>query len=155
MKKNKSIIIANCSLGTHAEGKITYISSGPVKERYLLGTIKDKKATLAGRNVRAIGILTDTAETFDPINMVILGSNIGTLKVRASMPINPGDLIAPDNAGRAANFASLPEGTHHIAGIALTQAAAGELVEFTPTLGLEKTIAPAPKTPTPPAADNK
>lgn len=159
MKNKDTIIVANSSLGTHAEGNITYTAETAIAQRYVFGKINQRKVSPARRNERAVGLLTDTGQMGDPINVIILGSNIGTLKVRTSMAVAQGDLLTPDSNGLAANHKKLPAGTYHIAGIALTNADAGELVEFTPTLGLEKVIEaappPPPKSPTPPAAEPK
>lgn len=128
--------------GTHSEGNITFTAATAIKERYLFGaltngaTIKVSPAG-AGNKTRAIGVITDSASAGDPVNMQVMGSNAGTMKVLAGSSITAGDLITADSNSRACSYEASKTGSFFIYGIALSDASAGECVEFTPVSSIQ------------------
>lgn len=126
--------------GTHHEGLITFKTSTTIKEPYLFGALVDQFIVpVAGSNHHAVGVITDCASANDHVNVHILGSNSGTMKVLAGGPILCGDFLTANSLGRAVSFEKESQkGSYRIYGIALSNATLGEHVEFTPTLGLEK-----------------
>lgn len=138
-------IFCNSTTGSHSEGNITFTAEAPFNERYLFAHVRSGRLTSpAGKgNItsgrRAIGIATDTAASKDSINIQIFGSNTSTLKVIAGSVITTGDLLTSDASSKATNYQTEPSGAYFIYGIALTDAQPAQLVEFTPTPGLEKT----------------
>lgn len=144
----KSFLIAsNSTTGAYSEGNMTFTAESAFNERYLFSHIHSgKKASPAGKGdvasgKRALGIATDIASVNQPINVQIFGSNASTMKVVAGGTITAGDFLTSDAASKAINYqTATAAGTHFIYGIALSDAAPGQLVEFTPTPGLEKTL---------------
>lgn len=126
--------------GTHPEGLISFKTASPIKERYLFGALVDKFIVpVEGNKHHAVAVITDCAAANDLVNVHILGSNCGTMKVLAGGPILCGDFITANSSGRAVNWEKEPQkGSYPIYGIALSNSHPGECVEFTPTLGLQK-----------------
>lgn len=126
--------------GTHSEGNITFKAAETISERYTFGALDGNRIAIANeKNKRAIAVITDCGRENDPINVQVMGSNAGTMKVLASGSILAGERIIANTEGKAESFEEQPEGSYRICGIALTNAMPGQCVEFTPTLGLELT----------------
>ena len=126
--------------GTHNEGNITFFAKYAITERYIFGKFVDGKIAPAGTN-QAVAVITDCAGAEEAVNVQVLGSTGGTMKVTASSNITAGDFIISDANSKACSLKDgLRKGTYNVCGIALTNAFAGECVEFAPTLGLEKTL---------------
>lgn len=124
--------------GTHDRGLMTFTAAKAINERYLFGALAGEYITPAeGKTHFAIGVITDSANEKDIVNVHILGSNSSTMKVLAGGPIVPGDFITANNLGRAVNYQHEEPGTYQIYGIALSKANLGDHVEFTP---ISKTI---------------
>lgn len=126
--------------GTHSEGNITFTAATAIKEHYLFGTLTNGKVSLAGaeNKTRAIGVITDCASAGDPVNIQVMGSNAGTMKVLAGSPIAVGDLITADSNSRACSYEASKTASHFIYGIALCNASSGECVEFTPVSSIHQ-----------------
>jgi len=128
--------------GTHSEGNITFTTSHNIAERYLFGTLENGKLRAAGsgKEAQALGVITDAAAAGDAINIQVLGSNAGTMKALAGSKILAGEFITADANSRACSLETQEAGNYNVYGIALSNAEAGQCVEFTPTLGLQKAV---------------
>lgn len=143
----KNLIIANTSpAGTTPGGQRTYLAEAAITSKFLFGQqgTAANEINLAGSGdttsgARAIGVITDEGGEHDPVNVALLGATGSTMKVTAGGSISVGDLLTSNADSKARDYSDLTAGTYHIYGIALTAAASGELVEFLPTIGLEKT----------------
>lgn len=129
--------------GTHNEGNITFKLANQV----LLGKpfgilLYNNSVDLAGSGSlnRPLCVINDLGFKGDHVSVNILGSNASTMQASAASDIKIGDLITSNQDSLAVPINNLIPGTYHIVGIAISNASSGELVEFTPTLGLEKTI---------------
>lgn len=123
--------------GIHNEGNITFSAAKTIKERFLFGAFVDGKITpVENGKHRAIAVITDCANQNDPINVQILGSNSSTMKVLADGVITIGDFITVNASSKAVSLENQTKGSYQICGVALSNASAGQHVEFTPTLGL-------------------
>ena len=128
--------------GTHHEGKKTFKLANDIPSGKLFGVMSDDSVYLAGKgdNHRPLCVINDCGSINDPVMVHILGSNASTMQATAGSHIQIGDFITSNNNSQAVNVATLGTGSYHIAGIAVSNAFPGEFVEFSPTLGLEKSI---------------
>tara|TARA_B100001248_G_scaffold262227_1_gene256830 strand:+ start:3856 stop:4281 length:426 start_codon:yes stop_codon:yes gene_type:complete len=139
----KSYLFANCAAGIHASGNITCTAAEAIAPRYLFGKLGSTPGSvaLAKPQDTAIGVITDEAkDTSDTVNIQIMGSQSGTMQVMAGGAIKAGEYITCDDNSCARPLEGLEAGTYPVYGIALRAATQGQTVEFTPTLGLEKTV---------------
>lgn len=135
------------AVSTHAEGLISFIAAENIPQKYVFGSFSNNNNTIsvataaeAKSGNRAIGVITDTANQGNLVNVQILGSNSSTMKVRSGGQIKPGDLITASPTGTAISLSNQPQGTYYVYGIALTTASDNSLVEFTPAVATEKEI---------------
>ncbi|OIO60437.1 MAG: hypothetical protein COZ46_07600 [Verrucomicrobia bacterium CG_4_10_14_3_um_filter_43_23] len=133
------------SVSTHAEGNLTFKAAENINTKYIFGAFRGAQGQIASATVgdvskgdRAICVITDCGNQGDLVNAQILGSNAGTMKIVAGSKIVAGDLLTSTQGGKAINYKLMPKGLYHIYGIAITGGFEGGMVEFTPTLGLEK-----------------
>lgn len=142
------IIAANAApTGVTPSGQRTYLAENAITAKHLFGKqgTAANEIDLAGNSVtdtgsRPLGVITDEGAADEPVNVALLGATGSTMMVTAGLAISPGDLLTSDGSSTARPLAERVPGTYYIAGIALTAAAAGELVEFLPTPGLEVTL---------------
>ena len=117
------------------KGRKTFLTSGPIAERYLLGALGADPAHIivAGANDVPIGVITDEASGAEaPLNVNLLGSTCETQLMVAAVPINAGDFLVPAANGRVQPMPAAA-GKYNVVGRALTTApAAGETVSADP-----------------------
>ncbi len=143
MASRRTLILSNVATGIHAGGNITYLASAAISSKYLFGAAASTEGQIAlagsantSSGKRAIGVITDEADAAgDPVNVTILGAAGATMKVTAAESITVGSLLTSNSASKAVKLSGQSAGTYFVYGIALTAAAAGELVEFAPTPG--------------------
>ena len=121
---------------------MTFIASCPIEEAYLVGRLDNGKVVLAkpGKDEMPTCIITDEGRIGDLINIQIMGSNNGTMKVLCGAAVTTGDLMVADENSKARSLAGMPDGEYDVFGISLSRSYSGCLVEFTPILGLRKTV---------------
>lgn len=128
--------------GIHHEGKKSFKLANTVRSGKHFGLLIGDKVDLAGNGSinRPVCVINDCGSVGDDVIVHIFGSNASTMEVSAGGDINVGDLITSDQYSRAVNIADLGAGTYNICGVAVSNALPGDYLEFSPTLGLEKTI---------------
>ncbi len=123
--------LANIAEGTH-DGNITKFAEAAITERYLIGKVGGAvdRVAVAGAGDAPLGVITDEAGAMgDPVNVALLGSSRGTLRMVASAAIAQGSLVEPTTGGRIQTLAG-SAGAHHIVGRALDPAlGAGDAIE--------------------------
>jgi hypothetical protein len=131
----KTVLLANIAEGVHGSGNITKGVDAPITERYLLGKIGSAtdRVAVCGATDSPIGVITDEAAAVgDPVNVALLGSVTGTVRMVASAAISQGALVEPAASGRVQTLGA-GAGTHHVVGRALDVAtAAGDVIEVDP-----------------------
>ncbi len=148
IRSHRTVILSNVAPGIHSGGNKTYLASTAIASKYLFGAAAatEGQIALAGSadttsGTRAVGVITDEADAIgDPVNVTILGAAGATMKVQAAETITVGALLTSNSASKAVKLSTQSAGTYYVYGIALTSAAAGELVEFAPTPGLTQTV---------------
>jgi len=123
--------LANIAEGTH-DGNLTKFADAAITERYLIGKVGSnaERVAVAGAGDAPLGVITDEATAMgDPVNVALLGSNRGTLRMVASGAIAQGALVEPTASGRIQTLGA-SAGIHHIVGRALDAAlGAGDAIE--------------------------
>ena len=133
-RRGETVRLANIAEGTH-HGNITKAVDAAITERWLLGKIGSAadRVAVCGAADTPIGVITDEAAAVgDYVNVALLGSSRGTLRMVASAAIAQGSLVEPAANGRIATLGG-GVGSHHVVGRALdAAAAAGDLIEVDP-----------------------
>lgn len=134
LRRSPRLLLANIAEGTRG-GRITKAADAAIAERRLLGKIgsaPDRVAVCGAADI-PLGVITDeAAATGDLVNLALLGSADGTLRMVASAAIAQGALLEPAANGRVQTLGA-GAGTHHVVGRALDSAAgAAEVVEVDP-----------------------
>lgn len=128
----RTVRLANIAEGVHATGNITKGADAAITERYLLGKIGSAadRVAVCGAADTPIGVITDEAAAAgDLVNVALLGSVTGTVRMVASAAIVQGALVEPAASGRVQTLGG-GAGTHHVVGRALdAAAAAGDVIE--------------------------
>lgn len=147
-QKPKRIIVSNTSIGRHKHGCLSLKASADFNQKYCFvafhadaGCIQLVNTNRVADGNAAIGVITDEAKAGEYLNVDILNSNSGTCLIRTAEDILQGQAITSNNAGLARPIQGLAGGNSYFAyGVALHNASAGELLEFTPTLGSTITL---------------
>jgi len=144
--QNRSTILCNTAAGTHANGAVSFTAATAIDQKYCFGALTSNAGEIAlagsGLSTRAIGVISDEADQAgDYVNTSIIGATGSTMKVTAGGAIAVGDMLTSDADSLAVDVAEQSAGTYFVYGIALTPAAAGELVEFAPIAGATQTVA--------------
>lgn len=147
-QRPKRIIMSNTARGRHKNSYLSLKASADFNQKYCFvafhadaGCIQLVNTNRVADGNAAIGIITDEAKTGEYLNVQVLNSNSGTCLVRTAEDIIQGSAITSNNAGLARPVQGLAGGNTYFAyGVALHNASAGELLEFTPTLGATITI---------------
>lgn len=130
----RTVRLANIGEGTH-DGNITKAADAPITERFLLGKIGSAadRVALCGAGDTPIGVITDEAAAVgDLVNVSLLGSSRGTVRMVAASALAQGATLETTASGRVQTLVT-SAGTHHLVGRALDAAtAAGELIEVDP-----------------------
>ncbi len=130
----RTVRLANIAEGTH-DGNITKAADAAITERWLLGKIGSAtdRVAVCGASDTPIGVITDEASAIgDLVNVSLLGSSRGTVRMVASAAIAQGALVEPAAGGRVATLGA-GAGTHHVVGRALDAAtSAGDIIEVDP-----------------------
>jgi hypothetical protein len=128
MEKEKQIIFANVSEGTH-EGNVTFLAAAPIETAHVLVALQGNAVHPAAVGELPIGVVTDEAEAAeDPVNVQLLGGG-ATALISAADPISSGTFVVGTTNGKIIPLPSA-SGTYRVVGIALTTATvAGEMVE--------------------------
>src|SRR5688572_8369107 len=134
LTSNGNVRLANIAEGTH-DGNITKAADAAITERFLLakiGSASDRVAVCGAADI-PIGVITDEAAAAgEHVNVALLGSSRGTVRMVASAAIAQGALLEPAASGRVQTLAG-GAGTHHVVGRALDAAtAAGDVIEVDP-----------------------
>lgn len=123
---------ANISEGTHPTGNITRTSDAVIAERYRLAKVGAAAGAVdvCGAADTPIGVITDEVGTIgDNVNVKLLGTGHGTVRMVASGAISEGALVEPAANGRVQTLGA-GAGVHHIVGRALQAAAnAADVIE--------------------------
>jgi hypothetical protein len=132
--RSKTVLLSNIAEGTHC-GNITKAVDAAVTERFLLakiGSASDRVA-VCGAADTPIGVITDeAAATGDLVNVALLGSLPGTVRMVASGAITQGSLVEPAASGRVQTLGA-GAGVHQVVGRALDAASnAGDVIEVDP-----------------------
>lgn len=135
LRRSRSVRLANIAEGVHGTGNITKAADAAITERYLLGKIgsASDRVAVCGAADTPIGVITDEAAAAgDTVNVALLGSVAGTVRMVASAAIAQGALLEPAASGRVQTLGA-GAGTHHVVGRALdAAAAAGDVIEVDP-----------------------
>lgn len=119
----RTVRLANIAEGTH-EGNITKAADAAITQPHLLGKIGSAADRIAvcGAADTPVGVITDEAEAAgDLVNVALLGSSRGTLRMVASGIIAQGAFVEPAAGGQVQTLGS-GAGTHHVVGRALDAA---------------------------------
>lgn len=134
-RSSRTVFLANIAEGTHESG-LTKAVDAAITERFLLGKIgsASDRVAVCGAADTPIGVITDEAAVAgDLVNVALLGSNRGTVRMVASAAIAQGALLEPASNGRVQTLGA-GAGTHHVVGRALdAAAAAGDVIEVDAT----------------------
>jgi hypothetical protein len=147
LRRRGVFALANVAEGQNLHGQKTFISDVTTAARFLIA-----KTGSASTNVAVatnadfpIGVMTDQVGTAgDPVAVSLFGASEGTQKVSVQSVVNFGDwlVVDPANPGYALTKPAA-NGTYWVFGKALnlTASAAGDIIEFTPCLPRQITIA--------------
>lgn len=146
--KPQRLIMANTARGTHKNGCLSLRASADLNQKYCFvafhadaGCIQLVTTNRVADGNAAIGVNTDEAKAGEHLNVQVLNSSSGTCLVRTVADVVQGQAITSNNAGLALPVGGLAGGNTYFAyGVALHNASAGELLEFTPTLGSTITL---------------
>ena len=130
------LIIANSSVGTHA-GNITKPAHGAISTKYLLGTLGEpvsgeSSIAICGSTDLPLGVITDEAASQGEfVNVALLGGS-DTLLAVANSVVTEGSILIPADGGKVSPLpgAGASDAIHVVIGVALTAAAANQIVEF-------------------------
>lgn len=147
--KPQRIIASNTARGIHKNGCLTLKASADLNQKYCFvtfhadaGCIQLVTSNKVEDGNAAIGINTDEAKAGELLNIQVLNSNASTCLVRTAANITQGQAITSNDVGLAQPIQGLDGGNTYFAyGFALHNSSAGELLEFTPTLGATLTLA--------------
>lgn len=127
-------VFANVATGVH-EGGITKTLEQDVATRHLLG----KQGSTAGEvdlcaaDDLPLGVITDSGEAGDPVNVALFSTSTATLRMVAGEAIQQGQPVYTADNGKVQNQPGVV-GEYYLVGHALTTAAGdGELLEVLPT----------------------
>lgn len=142
------LIMANTARGTHKNGCLSLKASADITQKYCFVTFHADAGCIQLVNTNrvadgnaAIGVSTDEAKAGEYLNVQVLNASSGTCLIRSAGDIVQGQAITSNNAGLAVPIQGLAGGNAYFAyGVALHNALAGELLEFTPTLGSTITL---------------
>ena len=148
LHKPKRIILSNTASGHHKHGCLSLKASADFTQKYCFVTFHADPGCIQLVNTNrladgnaAIGVITDEAKTGEYLNVQVLNSNSGTCLIRTAADVVQGQAITSNNAGLAIPVPGLAGGNTYFAyGVALQSVSAGELLEFTPTLGATVTL---------------
>jgi hypothetical protein len=120
----------NIAEGVHGDGNITKLASAAMATRFLIvkfGADADHITISTAATDVLLGVCTDEATAAeDPVNVALIGSATGTLRVALGGTVAAGDLLTSDGAGKAVTASS----TNKIVGRALGAGVDGEVIEF-------------------------
>jgi len=142
LKAENLLVFSNVAEGTH-EGKITRLTDAVISSKYLLveiGSDGEHVAVCNSANDIPLGVATDEAEAAgDPVNVALLGSAASTLVVTTGAAVTEGDFLTCNASGQAVKLTATP-GAYYIIGRALHSSNSGELVEFDPTVPVQRVV---------------
>jgi hypothetical protein len=129
--KNR-VRLANIGEGTHGSGRKTYLCDAVITGRYQVvkrGSDDSHIAVVAAATDVPLGICTDeTATAGMPLNVAILGTATGTLKVLLGGTVSLSDELSSAN-GTAIKLPTAT-GTYYPIGRALMAGVSGDIIEF-------------------------
>lgn len=138
-------VFANVAEGTHA-GNVTRELENAVSTRYLLGTVSTdgSRVNICGANDVPLGIIEDTGETGDHINVRLLGVGESTVKMVASSQIQAGLEVYTTSGGRVQRAPAAP-GIYYQVGRTITGATGdGDVIEVIPNTPRKLIMNPVP-----------
>jgi len=144
--QNRSLILSNAASGTHEKGAISFKAASAISQKYCFGALTSNANEIdlagIGSSTRAIAVISDEADAAgDFVNASVIGATGSTMQVTAGASISIGDTITADANSLGVPVSAQSAGTYYVYGIALSAAAAGELVEFAPITGATETVA--------------
>ncbi|MGE9296383.1 MAG: DUF2190 family protein [Puniceicoccales bacterium] len=126
-------VFANVGYGVH-EGNLTKTLESDISTRHLLGKPGSSSAEidLCGVGNRPLGVITDTGNEGDAVNVALLGSSTTTVLMVASGPITAGSPVYTAGGGKVQSQPSSPVTVYQV-GIAVSAASGnGECFEVLP-----------------------
>jgi len=137
-------VFGNIAEGSHATGNVAKLTDGAIANRNSLvktGSDSDHIAASAANTDIPLGICTDEAAGAEElVNIAVLGSANGTLKVILGGTVNAGDMLQSNGDGTAVKLLTTT-GTFYNIGRALQGGVSGDVIEFAQTFPL-KTVNP-------------
>jgi len=136
-------VFSNIAEGSHEGGRLSRSLENAFASRYLLakqGTA-DTEIDLCGASDLPLGVCTDEGAADELVNLQLLGSAGGTVKMTASEAITAGTEVYTAANGKVSTL-SVAAGDYYRVGIAVTAAGAdGDLFEVDPYAPLKVTVA--------------
>ncbi|GEM_PF-2335422 len=135
-------LFANIAEGTHEEF-ISRLPDNPIPAYFLLAKMgsDNQHADIAGHADIPIGVFRDTTlavggadDLTIPVAIALFGAAEETRKVVLNSNVNEGDFLVADDNGCAKTLPLHGGGTAYVFGRALMAGAAGDVIEFDPTL---------------------
>ena len=133
---------ANIAEGTHEEF-ISRLPDNPIPTYFLLAKkgSDNQHADIAAHTDIPIGIFRDVTEAVGgdddltlPVAIALFGAASETRKVAINSTVNEGDFLVADDGGYGKTLPTSGGGTAYVFGRALMAGAAGDVIEFDPTL---------------------
>jgi hypothetical protein len=138
----QSVSFANIGEGQSSTGNKSYLPDVAIANRFnlvIIGSSQNNITPSAANTDIPLGVCTDAPDStlLDvPVNVAILGSANGTLKVVLNGTVNAGDMLQSNGDGTAIKLLTTT-GTFYNIGRALMAGVAGDTIEFAHTLPLK------------------
>ncbi len=142
-------LFCNIAEGTHEEF-ISRLPDNPIHTYFLLAKkgSDNQHADIAAHSDIPIGVFRDVTAAVGggddltlPVSVALFGAARETRKVSINSTVAEGDFLVPDDGGNAKTLPTSGGGASYIFGRALMAGAAGDVIEFDPTLPYHVTIA--------------
>ena len=133
---------ANIAEGSCATGNKSYLPDVAITNRFnlvIIGSSQSNVTPSAANTDIPLGVCTDSPDSTNldvPVNVALLGSANGTLKVVLGGTVNAGDMLQSNGDGTAIKLLTTT-GTFYNIGRALMAGVAGDTIEFAHTFPLK------------------
>jgi hypothetical protein len=142
-------VFSNIAEGTHEEF-ISRLPDNPIPTYFLLAKkgSDNQHADIAAHTDIPIGVFRDITAAVGggddltlPVSVALFGAARETRKVALNSTVAEGDFLVADDGGYAKTLPTSGGGTAYVFGRSLMGGAAGDVIEFDPTLPHSVTIA--------------
>jgi len=136
------VAFANIGEGSAGSGNKSYLPDAAIANRHslvIIGSTQNNVTPSAANTDIPLGVCTDSPDStlLDvPVNVAILGSANGTLKVVLGGTVNAGDMLQSNGDGTAIKLLTTT-GTFYNIGRALMSGVSGDTIEFAHTFPLK------------------